>query len=344
MTTRPDIPALLADALHTEVDRMTVTDSQRAAERLDRSMRRNNRTRAALVATAAAAVLVVAAGAALLGGDDPTAAPPPPAKKNATAQLPSPGHRIAVSGGDTIQLTTDTGGRPVTVLDGSMPAWSPDGSRLAYVDVEGNIALAEVSGWRSTALTTRADLEPGRGAEGPTWSSDGSRIAYTTGSSVRVADVATRESTTVRRMSAPFVGVSDWTPQGDSLLIRMDRSESGGHIQLYELPLDGTAPSRLLPGAGDTTGARYSPDGSRIAFFDDERLCICVAGADGKDVEVVHAFDVTPDTASVSWAPDGSALIWTEKTSNVVHLVGIDGTGERVITEAAGIGLTHDWS
>jgi hypothetical protein len=69
--------------------------------------------------------------------------------------------------------------------DSSEPAWSPDGSQLAFVrstalgsnDRTSDVMLASIAGSDATALT---HVEPGTVAGSPVWSPDGLTIAFTT--------------------------------------------------------------------------------------------------------------------------------------------------------------------
>jgi Tol biopolymer transport system component len=67
------------------------------------------------------------------------------------------------------------GGRvdPVGQLRGRQPAWSPDGSQLAFVDLRWRLVVAQSNGQDVRVLTS------GRyPAQHPSWSPDGSRIVF----------------------------------------------------------------------------------------------------------------------------------------------------------------------
>jgi hypothetical protein len=138
-----------------------------------------------------------------------------------------PARRVTTSGGSKIGLTwSPTGTALLTTEDqkivainpstgtetaigkGDQPAWSPDGTRIAYVDTNGRVAVMNADGSSSRELTTLATGGP------HAWSPDGSRVAFT-GSAVvatrsgrnRTLDLYTAPadgSAPPRRLTGPF--------------------------------------------------------------------------------------------------------------------------------------------
>jgi Tol biopolymer transport system component len=92
--------------------------------------------------------------------------------------------------------------------DGVWPAWSPDGTRLAWLGgpVPESIVLAPVAG------TSSATLVPGSGLSGPiAWSPDGSRIYGTTASDTAMVIVTIDGSALpVRLPHTAGHGLPDW--------------------------------------------------------------------------------------------------------------------------------------
>ncbi len=63
-----------------------------------------------------------------------------------------------------------TGGTALRLFDGESPAWSPDGSTVAYA-ADGNIFLHDLASGGRTPVTTDGGFDPA-------WSPDGSRLAF----------------------------------------------------------------------------------------------------------------------------------------------------------------------
>lgn len=86
------------------------------------------------------------------------AAPTTPAAVAYTVGMP-----VISNGTATVQV----GGRPVTFpTEVTGAAWSPDGSRLAFLDADGNIATAHPDG---SSLTVLTKAKPGVTRSAPTW-------------------------------------------------------------------------------------------------------------------------------------------------------------------------------
>jgi Tol biopolymer transport system component len=88
-------------------------------------------------------------------------------------------------------VNADGSGRRLLIRSATDPAWSRDGSRIAYVaylsrlSETGNIAVARADGTGARRLTTSAEAEAS-----PAWSPGGARIAFVRGRSVLVANAS----------------------------------------------------------------------------------------------------------------------------------------------------------
>lgn len=131
------------------------------------------------------------------------------------------------------------------------PAWSPDGSKIAFYTLDYDIFTMNADGTGVTNLTNSANQE-----ESPAWSPDGSKIAFTkhTGTTNEIfvmnPDGTGQASLTAgsNPSSAPA-----WSPDGTQ--IAFERFVSGlNPIELFVMNADGTSAVNV----GNTPANQYS--------------------------------------------------------------------------------------
>lgn len=144
------------------------------------------------------------------------------------------------------------------------PAWSPDGSHLAYVSFETGHAVVYVQSLYTNQRVVLADF-PGSNSA-PAWSPDGRQLAVVLtrdgGSQIYLVRP---DGSGIRRLT--FSGVIDTEPNfsmdGQSLLFTSDR---GGSAQIYRMAVDGGPAQRMTFGEGNNFSPRHSPDGKGFVF------------------------------------------------------------------------------
>jgi Tol biopolymer transport system component len=168
------------------------------------------------------------------------------------------------------QVTSVDAGVLERPAGGGDPAWSPDGSRIAYVGGRGgwwgNVFVVDLA----TGATTQVTDEPdGGGTSTPSFTPDGESIVYSSEhevSEVRIVPITGGRS--VRLVGGDGTNAQDpaLSPDGSLLYYSCwDRSWGNGGLCLANA--DGTDARVLVGGGllGDLAGS-WSPDGTRIAY------------------------------------------------------------------------------
>jgi Tol biopolymer transport system component len=255
---------------------------------------------------------------------------------------------IAANGG--ICLVRPDGSHPVRLTprwkDIGGPAWSPRGRYLAFGRQTGpeqsKIFVANARGqirWR---------FGGGHYNGGPLWSPDGRYIAYSAAwahvYSLEVARMNGSDDNGVAGSPGfPTYGPGHptWVPGGQRLAF-----DDGDFVDtpqgIFTVAPDGSDRRLLI---GNARQPAFSPDGSKLAYvayrpweFDG----LFVAGADGSSPRALAPQSGQLSWGTPAWSPNDRRLAFTQSTllnGRAVHtdliLVGVDGSGERVLATAA---------
>jgi WD40-like Beta Propeller Repeat len=227
--------------------------------------------------------------------------------------------------GAILSLDLDTGtSTPVIAREGiERPIYSPDGTRIAWVEAASSgaltIVVAAADGSDPVTMTSR----PYSSIDGLGWSADGAKVIVNAGGDLVAFDATTGDQTAVLGLGIRAVerfggdlSNAFRPPVGDEVLY------ISSDLEIHRLPLDGGATVRILTPDGpfayaDLYGVQWSPDGERIAFtaravgpVDDYK--VYVMDADGTDIQRLTRREDEPDNLISEgwpqWSPDGSEI------------------------------------
>lgn len=248
---------------------------------------------------------------------------------------------------------------------GSMsPAWSPDGTHIAFAAQIGTreedqrlteIYVMRADGTDRRRLTTNESLDGS-----PSWSPDGERIAFTriteagtasARSGIVVMDADGGNEVQITQAALPSFDLSPaWSPDGSEIAFTRAAPTAGSddpRAAIYVVSPEGGEPRKLTD---DGAEPEWSPDGTRIVFTsyrdDFGRTCFHECSTSGEiyvlDVESGETKRLTEseaDDRSPAWSPDGSLIAFAsdrsnpEEHANEIYVMTPSEDGVRRITE-----------
>jgi dipeptidyl aminopeptidase/acylaminoacyl peptidase len=186
---------------------------------------------------------------------------------------------VSADGLTTMRLTD-------SAADEESPAWSPDGTRIAYIVrapdcFSGRVAVADF------------DKATGRLRSDP-------RILYT-------SPVDRGGGWSIRR--------PEWSPDGKSLALVLQNT---GWDKIYLEPVTGGAPKQITTGDGDDGDPAFAPSGDLLAFVSNrdkpEERHIWVVSPAGNAPRLLGDVSAGVDSEPI-WSPDGHRIYYLHSSS-----------------------------
>lgn len=237
-------------------------------------------------------------------------------------QLSSSKHRYR------LMLADSDGHNPRTILESKepivSPAWSRDGSKLAYVSFESGRPAIYI---QYLATGKREKVQSFRGLNGaPAWSPDGRQLALVLSKDgnpeIYVLDLQQRR---LSRITHHF-GIDtepSWSPDGQSLIFTSDR---GGQPQIYSIYLPTRDVTRLTFEGRYNARGRLTQDGRFLAMVHQTNGSFHIAVQDLRTGRVDLLTETFMDE-SPTIAPNGSIILYAtqEGVRGVLSAVSLDG-------------------
>jgi len=222
------------------------------------------------------------------------------------------------------------------------PAWSPDGSHLAFAAFDHDHAVIYVQSMLTNQRAVVANFTESNSA--PAWSPNGRQLAFVlTNDGSSHLYLVRPDGSELQQMT--FEDEIDtepnFSPDGQNIIFVSDRS---GKPQIYKVSIDGGNVERLTFEGSSNYSPHYSPDGKSFIFSSwmDGKFYVVSEDIQSKQFQVLTEgeWDENP-----SFAPNGKMILFASEKNRhgILATVSIDGKVKQKIFSQAGDILDPSW-
>ncbi|MBV9209780.1 MAG: PD40 domain-containing protein, partial [Acidobacteria bacterium] len=227
------------------------------------------------------------------------------------------------------------------------PIFSPNGTKIAFYSNRGSgTELYVMNSNGGNQIMIASGFSP---ISLPRWSPDSTQIAF---SAYVFHDyqiyVVNADGSNMRQLTTDLADdlYPEWSPDGLKIVFQSFRSNIPGRPnsfqQVYVMDADGSNQTPLTTDVNGAYFARWSPDGSKIAFLSlrTGNYEIYVMNPDGSNQTRVTQTSVTD--FDYQWSPDGSKIIYG--LSEDIYVIKADGSNLTWLATDTNLGVKPFWS
>lgn len=305
-------------------------------------------------------ILLVIVIVTVVSGCGSSGSEKPPVAIEGAIAFASPQHKEDLLYAEIYLL--DAQGTRLLASDGAInnanPAWSPDGTQIAYITNTWQLAIIKRDGSGGAYLTPETS-DPSLWPHHPAWLPDGN-ISFEVGGKLAIL----RPDGTGVRVLAPimtqqgapsFSGAYAWSPDGTQIVFDCPMSAPGPAVCLFDVE---SGENRiLLEPPWRFQAFAWSPDGKQILAGDWSGGTSVLGGGEpaddlyifDADGQGLHALAQPGREANPAWSPDGKQIAYQSHTENSegssldLWLMNADGSGAQKLVSGI-TGVQPDWT
>jgi TolB protein len=215
------------------------------------------------------------------------------------------------------------------------PAWSPDGTKVAYVSLEKQKPIVYVQNL-ITGQRFMLSNEKGNNSA-PAWAPDGSKLVLSLSKTGNTQIfIVNADGSGLRRISSSNGIDTEAQFSGDGQNIYFVSDRSGG-AQIYKMSVNGGQATRITFNGRENISPRISPDGKTLAWISQRDGVYCLYAMDlasGQEQRLAEG------ATEPSFSPNGKYIMYANKGGGRASLavVSVDGrVKQRLSTQAGNI-------
>ncbi|CAN5735201.1 Tol-Pal system beta propeller repeat protein TolB [soil metagenome] len=215
------------------------------------------------------------------------------------------------------------------------PAWSPDGTKVAYVSFEAKKPVVYVQNLITRERTVIANYKGSNSA--PAWSPDGAKLAVSLSRDglTQIYTVNANGSGLQRLTSTSGIDTEpQFSADGQYIYFLSDRS---GGPQIYRMAINGGDAKRITFSGSYNITPRISPDGKTLAYISRREGKFQLYSLDLASGQEQRLSDTAKDE-SPSFSPNGRYIMYATESGRrgSLAVVSVDGKVKQKLTVQAG--------
>lgn len=209
----------------------------------------------------------------------------------------------------------------------SSPIWSPDGTKIAYVNKKFGVTIFDVKRNSTIKLSEKPVFD-----QSPRWSAEGSRIVFLTKESKNYAIYSSdMNGHTASAISPAKVDVRDFDISKYNIIAYT--AKVGKKWQIFLIDINGNSLKQLTE-QGNNVSPKWSPDGTKLTFISDRTDYQKVYTMNSNSSNQTKITSGEYDEESPVWSPDGAkiAFISLVNKKGKVSIVDSNGSNQKILT------------
>jgi TolB protein len=223
-----------------------------------------------------------------------------------------------------------------------MPAWSPDGKKIAYTsykNLNAGLYLLDLEAGKVAPVSTRGTNFSS------SFSADGKKLAFcSTMDGNAEIYVANADGKSIKRLTfnEAIDTAPSWSPTSREIAFVSDRS---GSPQIYIMDAEGSNVRRVSFGGTYHDAPAWSPAGDRIVYVSRVENIFDLYVLNLRNNQIIKLTESNARNESPSWSPDGRHIVFASNLNGPLQLYAIDydGANLRRLTSQSSNKLP-DWS
>lgn len=232
--------------------------------------------------------------------------------------------------------------KPVfTTMDQSDGAYSPDGSKLAWVKASQKLWVGDADGENAVQLADVSQASTLTVIVNPRWSPDGTHLSYVVApvgheDQFHVWTSALTGSPTNITSSAD-ASSAEWSPSGAKLVFQSVRT---GDHDIFTMSPDGSNQTNLTHATRDQQGPHWSPDGNSITYVAPytatSDYVIWRMNSDGSQPLAITSAPAGVSDSDPHWVSN-QQIVYVHTVSGVeqLYITGAQGTNQHAFAPSA---------